>query len=193
MKKKKRFPLWQFLVLLLCIPTFLISAFFLCSELFQYQAEDHANTELSQKIQQAREYVELPGRSQISQPFPDKFAEYEILWENNHDFADWLFIEDTKIDYPVIHFDTLTEERDYELLAAFYWDPAAEQEGDIFRYYEYTDLSSPEIFEEYIRQVKAHAIYDTGVSAAYGDTILTLSTCSSSNSDGRFVVVAVAH
>lgn len=261
MKKKNRFPLWQFLVLLLCIPTFLISAFFFCSELLQYQAEDHANTELSQKIQQAREYAELSDRSHISQPFPDKFAEYEILWESNHDFAGWLFIEDTKIDYPVmhtpndpeyylhrafdgsdsrsgclfadaacsidgnslliyghhmkdksmfgslteyrsydfatehpiIHFDTLTEERDYELLAAFYWDPSAEQDEDIFRYYEYTDLSSPEIFEEYIRQIKAHAIYDTGVSATYGDTILTLSTCSNSNSNGRFVVVAVAH
>lgn len=261
MKKKKRFPLWQFLVLLLCVPIFLISTFFLCRELLHYRAEDHAYTELSQKIQQAREYAELSDRSQISEPFPDKFAEYEILWENNHDFAGWLFIEGTKIDYPVmhtpndpeyylyrafdgsdsrsgclfadaacsidgnsllihghhmkdksmfgslteyqsydfaaehpvIHFDTLTEERDYELLAAFYWDPSAEQEEDLFRYYEYTDLSSPEIFEEYIRQVKAHAIYDTGVNVAYGDNILTLSTCSYRTDNSRFVVVAVSH
>lgn len=261
MKKKKRFPLWQILVLLLCIPTFLISAFLFCRELLRYQAEDRAYTELSQNIQQAREYAELPERSKVSEPFPDKFAEYEILWEQNHDFAGWLFIENTKIDYPVmhtpndpeyylhrafdgsdsrsgclfadaacsidgnslliyghhmkdksmfgsltdyqssdfaaehpvIHFDTLTEERDYELLSAFYWDPSAAQEEDLFRYYEYTDLSSPDIFEKYIQKVKAYAIYDTGVISAYGDSILTLSTCSNRTSDGRFVVVAVSH
>ena len=40
MKKKKRLSLWQILVLLLCIPTFLISAFLFCRELLRYQAED---------------------------------------------------------------------------------------------------------------------------------------------------------
>ena len=96
-------------------------------------------------------------------------------------------------EHPVIHFDTLTEERDYEVLAAFYWDPVPRQENALFHYYEYPELSSPEIFEEYIRQVKSYALYDTGVSTACGDKILTLSTCSYHTNNGRFVVVAVSH
>ena len=39
-------------------------------------------------------------------------------------------------------------------------------------------------------QVKAAALYDTGVEASYGDRLLTLSTCSYHTDDGRFVVVA---
>ena len=32
--------------------------------------------------------------------------------------------------------------------------------------------------------------YDTGVTATYGDRLLTLSTCDYQEKDGRFVVVA---
>ena len=34
------------------------------------------------------------------------------------------------------------------------------------------------------------SLYDTGVEAKYGDKLLTLSTCDSSQNNGRFVVVA---
>ena len=34
------------------------------------------------------------------------------------------------------------------------------------------------------------AFYDTGVTAEYGDKLLTLSTCEYSNTNGRLVVVA---
>ena len=34
------------------------------------------------------------------------------------------------------------------------------------------------------------ALYDTGVTAEYGDQLLTLSTCNYHTGDGRFVVVA---
>ncbi len=250
---KKIFPLWQFIVLLICTPTFLISAFFFLKTFLRYHAEDQANAQIAHRIQEIREY---PTESTY-----DKFTEYETLWEQNHDFAGWLFIDDTRIDYPVmhtpadpeyylhrafdrsdaesgslfidalystdgnsllihghhmkdksmfgsltdyksyefamehpvIHFDTLTEARDYELLAAFYWAPSHDAETKPFRYYEYSDFSSQEIFDEYIREVKSRAIYDTSVSATYGDNILTLSTCSYHTSNGRFVVVAVSH
>ena len=42
----------------------------------------------------------------------------------------------------------------------------------------------------YVENVKALAEYDTGVSAEFGDTLLTLSTCSDHVENGRFVVVA---
>ena len=34
------------------------------------------------------------------------------------------------------------------------------------------------------------SLYDTGVTATYGDKLLTLSTCEYSNTNGRLVVVA---
>ena len=37
---------------------------------------------------------------------------------------------------------------------------------------------------------KTHACYDTGVTAAYGDKLITLVTCAYHVEDGRFVVVA---
>ncbi len=93
--------------------------------------------------------------------------------------------------HPVIRFDTLSRSGEYRILAAFYshaYTPG--EEG--FRYYRYTDLSGREDFEAYVRQAKAAALYDTGVTAEYGDRLLTLSTCSYHRENGTFVVVAAA-
>lgn len=93
--------------------------------------------------------------------------------------------------HPVINFDTLRKEQRYRVLAVFYSRVYEETAEGVFRYYQYADLSSPEVFDEYLRQVRAAALYDTGVSAEYGDRLLILSTCSYHTDDGRFVVVAV--
>ncbi len=93
--------------------------------------------------------------------------------------------------HAVIHFDTLTEEREYQVLAAFYSRVYRQDEENVFRYYQYTNLSDPNIFAEYIEQVRLSALYDTGVEAVYGDRLLTLSTCSYHTDNGRFVVIAV--
>ena len=45
-------------------------------------------------------------------------------------------------------------------------------------------------FDEYIDFVKSNTAYDSGVTAEYGDELITLSTCASHTEDGRFVVVA---
>ena len=42
----------------------------------------------------------------------------------------------------------------------------------------------------YITQCKALSLYDTGVTAEYGDRLITLSTCEYSRKNGRMVVVA---
>lgn len=92
--------------------------------------------------------------------------------------------------HPVIIFDTLYEHCEYEVMAAFYSQIYAEDEQDVFRYYQYTDLTDKTVFEEYLCGVQNSALYDTGVEANYGDTILTLSTCAYHTENGRFVVVA---
>lgn len=93
-------------------------------------------------------------------------------------------------EHPIIHLDTLTEEREYEVIAAFKSRVYEVGEKGVFRYYQYADLSDPDQFETYLSQVKAAALYDTGVEASFGDRILVLSTCSYHTKNGRFAVVA---
>ncbi len=53
------------------------------------------------------------------------------------------------------------------------------------------DLIQPDgSYERLTFQVMAASLYDLGVTAEYGDRLLTLSTCSGHIQDGRFVVVA---
>lgn len=92
--------------------------------------------------------------------------------------------------HPEISFDTLYRQGVYQVMGAFYSQVYTDQDQGVFRYYQYSDLSDPAVFGEYVRQVKAAALYDTGITAQYGDSLLTLSTCSKHVEDGRFVVVA---
>lgn len=59
-----------------------------------------------------------------------------------------------------------------------------------FHYYDFVDAENEETFDAYIAKCKELALYDTGVSAAYGDRLITLSTCEYSAQNGRLVVVA---
>lgn len=93
-------------------------------------------------------------------------------------------------EHPEIYFDTLYEQETYEIVAAFYsriYSP--DEEG--FRYYAYKDLSDEQVFHEFKEGIEKEALYDTGISWEYGDTVLLLSTCSYHTEEGRFVVVAV--
>ncbi len=58
------------------------------------------------------------------------------------------------------------------------------------KYYHFTLADSAEVFDAYISKCKELSIYDTGVSAEYGDKLITLSTCEYSRTNGRMVVVA---
>lgn len=93
-------------------------------------------------------------------------------------------------EHPVISFDTLFQESDYEVISAFYSRVFYQHETNVFRYYNYHDLTDPEVFQEYVDQVKAMSLYDTGVEAEYGDQLITLITCSYGQENERFVVVA---
>ena len=59
-----------------------------------------------------------------------------------------------------------------------------------FKYYHFVDAAGEDDFNAFVSQCKALALYDTGVSAEYGDKLLTLSTCEYSRANGRMVVVA---
>ena len=88
-------------------------------------------------------------------------------------------------EHPVISFDTLYGFGQYQVIAAFAFDT----NNETFRYNEYTDMNEKQ-FKEFITECMARRAYDTGYTAEYGDTLLTLSTCEYSHTNGRFVVVA---
>lgn len=86
-----------------------------------------------------------------------------------------------------ISFDTLYEERDYQILAVFETELYGKDE---FPYYQFYQAETENEFQDFYRKIKELSFYDTGVAAEYGDTFLTLSTCSDSGGNNRFVVVA---
>lgn len=95
-------------------------------------------------------------------------------------------------EHQIIKFDTIYEEAEYQiiavLLAQVFYDEKP-KEGE-FVYYDYVELDSKEQFEKYINQVKDLSLYETGVTAEYGDSLITLCTCNYHVKDGRFLVVA---
>lgn len=93
-------------------------------------------------------------------------------------------------EHPNITFDTLQENGTYTVIGAFYSRVYYQDETDVFRFYAYPDLSDPALFSEYTENVAASSLYDTGETAEYGDTLLTLVTCSYHTGNERFVVVA---
>lgn len=92
-------------------------------------------------------------------------------------------------EHPIILFSTLYEEREYEIVAAFF-DRIYDDSEDCFKFYEFIHALDEEDFNEAYTYYKEHAEYDTGVEAKYGDNLITLVTCSYHTEDGRFVVVA---
>lgn len=98
--------------------------------------------------------------------------------------------EHQEITYDLISPDGSYERLTFEVMAAFYARVYQTDEENVFRYYYGTDLSDPKDFENYVTQAMAASVYDLGVTAEYGDRLLTLSTCSYHTEDGRFVVVA---
>jgi sortase B len=91
--------------------------------------------------------------------------------------------------HPIIEFDSRTERHSYEIIAVFKSEIFFEND-DVFKYYQYTYIGSEEEFESYYNGVKDISLYDTGVTAEYGDHLITLSTCDYSVPDGRLALVA---
>ena len=92
-------------------------------------------------------------------------------------------------EHPQILFSTLYEERTYEIISAFY-DRVYRSSEKVFKFYQFIDAKDEADFENAMKHYKEKAEYDTGVTAEYGDKLITLVTCSYHMDYGRFVVVA---
>ena len=78
--------------------------------------------------------------------------------------------------HKTITFDTLTDRHQYEVIAVFK-TVVYTNSSDSFKYYEFTDAENAAEFDAYVAKCKELSLYDTGVSAEYGDKLISLSTC----------------
>lgn len=92
-------------------------------------------------------------------------------------------------EHRMITFNTLPDKQEYEIVAVFrtvvYTDSP-----EAFKFYRFIDAESANEFDDFIAKSKEMSFYDTGVTAEYGDKLITLSTCEYSRNNSRLVVVA---
>ncbi len=92
---------------------------------------------------------------------------------------------------PVIDFKTLTDGNgSYEVMSVFFAPEYAEGTEGVFWWYRYIGDMNQNQFDYFVQNVKALSLYDTGVTAEYGDKLITLETCASLKDSTRLVVVA---
>ena len=91
--------------------------------------------------------------------------------------------------HKTVWFDTELGSSAYEIFAVIHTTVQADA-ADAFSFYWFVDAAAPEDFADYVSACKAQALYDTGISAQYGDKLLTLSTCDNITDDGRLLVIA---
>ncbi len=91
--------------------------------------------------------------------------------------------------HKLITFDTIYEHGTYEVMYVFRSHVYAADEI-AFKYYQFIDCNGEVEFASNMEEMAKMSLYDTGVTATYGDRLLTLSTCDYEEAEGRFVVVA---
>ncbi len=98
-------------------------------------------------------------------------------------YADKSFYDEHK----TIYFDTLDVFGTYEIVYVFRTE--VYKEG-CFKYYNFVNARNEEDFNIFGERCDELKMYDTGVSATYGDRLIILSTCDPYAKNGRMVVVA---
>ena len=92
-------------------------------------------------------------------------------------------------EHPVIRFTTANEDKEYDIISAFYSRVYYKSEKDVFRYYYFVNAENEEEYNDFVKNAKEASVYEIEETAEYGDQLITLSTCSYHTEDGRFVVV----
>lgn len=102
-------------------------------------------------------------------------------------YADRSFYEE----HPTFQFDTIYEKGQYRIAYVFRSEVYDENEVT-FKYYQFIQANSEAEFNSNMLQMAQMSLYDTGITPAYGDELVTLSTCDHTETqEGRFVVVGV--
>lgn len=134
----------------------------------------------------------VPFMGEGCAPDSDNIIIYGHNMKNGTMFADLIKYRDESFweENKSIFFETAAGTAEYEIIAAFQEEVHYQNETDVFKYYNYGGTLTEERFNDYIENIKKLSLYDTKKESAYGDQIITLSTCSYHKDNGRFVVVA---
>ena len=92
-------------------------------------------------------------------------------------------------EHPTIRIDTAAGEADYDIMAVFY-DRVYYADEDVFKFYNFIDAADEKSYDDAVEQYMDKSLYNTGVTAKYGDKLITLVTCTYQTDNGRFVVIA---
>ena len=127
-KNRKKKIIGRVIVLMICVPLFCLSAYKVGSQLIVDHRENAAFNDLLEQVNQARDANESgaltpqdvapeavpiePGET----PVPPILPDYAALYAQNSDLFGWIEIEDTVINYPVMH---TPEDPEYYLHRAF--------------------------------------------------------------------------
>ena len=90
-------------------------------------------------------------------------------------------------DHQFLYFDTLTEHHTYQII---YVLTTTASMGEGFQYHLFVDAENQEDYNRFLTDCARNSIYDTGLTADYGDKLITLSTCEYTHENGRLVIVA---
>ncbi|MBR4718936.1 MAG: class B sortase [Lachnospiraceae bacterium] len=91
--------------------------------------------------------------------------------------------------HSLIRFSSLYEEREYEIISVFLSQVYKATQTDVFKYYKFFEANNEAEFDDFYKNIKKLQMYDTGVTAEYGDEFITLSVCAYHVENGRLVVV----
>lgn len=94
------------------------------------------------------------------------------------------------VNNPVIEFNTIYKDYKWKIYAVFITSATKSGDNGYFFNYIFTDLSTKEAFDGYIKELDKRTLYTTGVDIQPTDKLLTLSTCLYDIDAGRLVVVA---
>ena len=90
-------------------------------------------------------------------------------------------------DHQYIQFNTLKAHHIYQIVTVF---TTTANLGEGFQYHLYEDFLDEAECNEFLATARENALYDTGLTAAYGDKFITLSTCEYTKENGRLVILA---
>lgn len=92
-------------------------------------------------------------------------------------------------EHKYIYFNTAVSEGVYEIMAVVK-TKIYNVEDQCFKYHKYGGVLTQSEFETYVAEMTKESLYKTGVTAKWGDELLTLSTCNRYTENGRLVIVA---
>jgi len=133
-------------------------------------------------------------------PFLDEYSHMDdsdiLLIHGHHMKSGAMFAELMKFkkesyykEHATLQFSSLYDKEQYEIVAVILSKVYLETD-EVFKYYQIDKVQSPAEFQSYMQNIAKLALYDTGVTAQYGDKLIVLSTCEYSTKDGRLAVVA---